>query len=314
MFAWVVASVLAFLLTPASMIGIVDLGLIYAGGAIALNLVTGVTGLPSIGNAAFLAIGAFVVALVPAASSHFYLGLLLATVVTGLVGALVGMTSWRVSGLYLAVGTLALQFLVSNGITLWEEHTNHLGGYNVDVPSVFPGANMNSLWSWFVVLDVALVLIAIVASNLLRSRWGRSWLSIRENEVMARSLGVVVARQKVVVFSLSSAMIGLTGGLLAFYTLNVNGETFTLDLAVSFITMIIVGGIGSIPGSLLGTAIVVAVPQALQHIGGGDSLDGNWFAQNTFNIQTFIFGAVIIVMLLIAPEGLASLVRRLVRA
>jgi branched-chain amino acid transport system permease protein len=311
--AGVVLAVIGLVGLPASLVGTADIGLIYAGGAIALNLVTGVAGLPSIGNAAFLAIGAFTVALIPAARSDFYLALVLAVVVTTVAGAIVGLTAWRVSGLYLAVGTLALQFLVSNGTTLYEQHTKKLAGYQVPAPKVFPGVSMSSLRTWFVVLAIALGCIAFVASNLLRSRWGRSWLAIRENDVMARSLGINVARQKLVVFSVSSGMIGLVGALLAFYTLNVDSETFTLTLAIEFVTMIIIGGFGSVPGSIAGAAVVVAIPQLLQHIGGASGGGTGWWAQNTFNVQTGIFGCIIILVLFLAPEGLASLFRRMWR-
>ncbi len=128
---------------------------------------------------------------------------------------------------------------------------------------------------------------------------------------MARSLGINVARQKLVVFALSSGMIGFAGGLLAFYTLNVDSDTFTLTLAIAFVTMIILGGFGSVPGSIAGAAAVVAIPQLLQHIGGASGGGTGWWAQNTFNVQTGIFGLIIIAVLFVAPEGLASLMRRL---
>lgn len=310
---FVVLAVIGRFVIPDSLVGTVNTGLIYACGAIALNLVTGTAGLPSIGNAAFLGIGAFSVALFPAASHEFYLGLVVAIVICTLVGGVVGMTAWRVTGLYLAVGTLGLQFLVSDGANLWEQHTNKLAGYSLPVPTVFPGLNMSSLLAWYGVLVVALALVLVFASNLLHSRWGRSWLAIRENEVMARSLGINVGRQKVIVFAVSSGIIGFAGALLAYYTLTVDADTFSLNLAIEFVAMIIIGGFGSIPGSIAGTAVVVAIPQLLQHIGGSSGSGTGWWAQNTFNIQTGVFGLAIMAVLFFAPEGLAKLWRRVRR-
>jgi branched-chain amino acid transport system permease protein len=309
---FVLAAAAGLLWLPAWLQATVDLGLIYAMGAISLNLVTGVAGLPSIGNAAFLAIGAFSVALLAPARNEFWLGLLIGAVVCTAVGALVGLTARRVSGLYLAVSTLALQFLVADGANLWQQHTKHPGGYPVPTPTVLPGVVLTSLRTWYVVLAVALGLVALLASNLLRSRWGRSWLAIRENDVMARSLGIDVARQKLVVFCVSSGILGVAGALLAYFTLVITATTFSLTLAIEFVSMIIIGGLGSVPGSIVGTAIIVAIPQVLQHVGSGTA-GSSWWSRNTFNIQTAIFGLIIIAVLVVAPEGLASFGRRLVR-
>jgi len=313
MVAGIVLAVAGLPWLPPSQVGTADLGLIYAMGAIALNLVTGVSGLPSIGNSAFLAIGAFTVAILPFARNEFWLGLIFAALACTVVGALIGMTAWRVSGLYLAVSTLALQFVVQDGSTLIEQHTGKLAGYAVPTPTVLPGVVMTSIKSWYVVLAIGLGLVALVSSNLLRSRWGRSWLAIRENDVMARSLGINVSRQKMAVFCVSSAILGMAGALLAYYTLTVTSSSFTLTLSVEFVAMIIIGGLGSIPGSIVGAAIIVAIPQLLQHIGGANVAGSGWWSQNTFNVQTSIYGLVIIGALLVAPEGLASLGRRLVR-
>lgn len=316
--SWWIASgitlaVIAWFVTPASLLGTVELGLVYGIGAIALNMVTGVSGMPSIGNAAFLAIGGYAVVLIPAARNEFYLGLLCATVASALVGALVGLSALRLRGLYLAVATLALQFIVADGGTLWEQHTGNLGGYSVPNPTVLPGVVLTTVKSWYIVLMVALGLVALLASNLLRSRWGRSWLAIRENDLAASIMGVNVQRQKVAVFAISSAMVGFAGGLLAYYTLNVEAGAYTLTLAIQFIAMVILGGLGSMPGALLGTGVIVAIPYVLQQIGGSNSLGTGWWTTNSLYVESGVFGLIILLTLVYEPEGLAHLARAGVR-
>jgi branched-chain amino acid transport system permease protein len=291
-----------------------DLALLAVIGAVGLNMLTGNAGQASIGGAAFLGIGGFTAGL---AGPHMtmLLAVIVSGVVAGLVGALVGLPSVRLRGLYLLITTIALQFVAVLVFVRLEESQNQVAGFTLPLGSVF-GLVLSSNVQWFYFLVVAVVITLIVARNILHGRVGRGWLAIRENEVGAAITGVAVTRSKVSAFVVSSIFLGVSGALSAYFTGHVSDSQYTLDLAVSYVAMIIVGGLGSIAGSVLGAFVITLLPAILNQLGSngfGATAVGNYINQNLAFIELGIYGLLVLVFLLVEPAGLVGVVRRIVR-
>lgn len=276
-------------------------------GAAALNLQMGYTGLVSIGNAGFMAVGAFTAVW----ADHFgglLVGVLAGGVAAGIVGLLVGAVAMRLRGFYLVLSTLALQFVVAFGGQQIEQALNKPAGFILPIPSAGPW-QLGSDKSWLMFALILLAIELIVINFIMRGRLGRAFLAIREHENAAGVVGVNVALHKMVSSGISAAMIGVGGAGLAYYIGNVDYSTYTLDLAVSYAAMVLIGGLGSKYGPLLGAALVTLLPALLSALDSGSS--NGYFTQHASSIDLLVYGLLIIVIVLIEPGGLAALLRRL---
>jgi branched-chain amino acid transport system permease protein len=310
---WLCVLVLACLLcyiTSASTQTYLVTWAIYAIGAISLTVLTGVAGLPSIGNSAFLAIGAYTVALIPFTTTSVFVGMALGAVVGGVGGLIAGLPSLRLRGLYLAVSTLALYFIVYSGAQLLEEDTNHPAGYTIPGPQLWSGALLTGR-GWYLFLVAVVAVYVFLIRNLLRSRIGRSWLAVRELDSLSGVFGVAPGVTKLTVFVFSSAMVGLSGALLAVNSGTIISGDFSLQLGVLFILMIVIGGAGSIGGAIAGSGAAVLLPYFLQQVGQQVDPNSMWLSQNAIVLEYGVFGALIVVLLLFYPSGLAGLGRYL---
>jgi branched-chain amino acid transport system permease protein len=289
---------------------VLDLVALASLGSLGLNILIGVAGQMAIGTAAFLAIGAYSAALfgielhVP-----FLLVLPLSTILTAVIGALVALPALRLRGLYLLIGTLALHFIVIYAVT--EYQTKDVGeiGFLFPNPSIF-GWQLETPTRWYIVLTVISACGAIAATNLLRSRFGRAWMAVRERDIAAEIMGIDVTRTKIYAFMVSAAFTGCQGVLLAYYTRAITYSSFSLDVAIQYIAMIIIGGLGSVLGSYLGAAFVVALPfllSSLAQYAPSSGPIGSLFTDNVFELQIIIYGLAIILFLLIEPRGLVQL-------
>jgi branched-chain amino acid transport system permease protein len=286
-------------------------------GAIALNLLLGVAGQLSLGSAAFMGIGGFTAATfaVQITELPFLLTIVLAAVAGGLAAIGLGLIALRIRGLYLVLATIALHYMAVFGMQEYQDHTVGPAGYIMPSPSLF-GWSVDSLQRWYVVLVVCAALTTLVAVNLMRSRSGRAWQAIKDRDIAASIIGVNVTRMKLLAFVVTSVIIGIQGALQAYYVGVVSSETYTLDLTIQFVAMIIIGGLGSVFGSVLGAIFVTAVPFIVRDL---VPLIPSWFpgadeiADNTFAVQAIIFGLSIIVFMRVAPRGLVELFRRLGR-
>lgn len=281
-------------------------------GALALSLLTGVAGQISLGNAAFLGIGATTAA-VTSQQMHlpFLVSLLIAGTVAGMVGVAVGFPSLRVRGLYLIIATLALHFIIAYTIQRVQEARVGPGGFILETPTIGPLV-ISSGRSWYAVLMIFAVVVTTIHINLVRSRIGRAWLAIRERDMAAEIVGVPVARYKITVFAATSAIIGIQGALLAYYVGAVSYEMFPLSLALAYIAMVIIGGLGSHVGAIYGAIFVTALPYVLTALFAGlpEGL-ATRLNQSAFDVQAGIYGLLVIVVLLVEPRGLAEVTRRL---
>lgn len=289
-------------------IDVANAGLIASIGAVALNLLLGHTGLVSIGNAAFLAVGGVAAAQVASLNDGpLWLALLVGTAASALVGLLLAIPSGRIKGLYLAMGTLAFHFIVVAFVQ--ELQTNQVGsaGYRMPRASMF-GWELRTIHRWYGLLLVCLLLSLLFVRALLTRKPGRSWRAIREQQAIAAMSGISVWRYKVWAFVISSAMVGFAGVLSAYYIGTISSETYSLHVAVLYLAYVIIGGMGSMYGPVIGALFLVSLPTVVQNSRSAFGVGAN--DQNIFFIQDAAIGAAVVLMILIEPLGLARLATR----
>jgi len=279
-------------------------------GAFALMLLTGYAGQVSLGHAGLLSAGAFTAGILfREFNAPFWVTLPAAALSGALLGVIFGLPSLRLRGLYLAVSTLALHFVV---VYLGGEYETKRGfstGITVDPPRV-AGYTISNPRVWYFVLLVFAAAALLICLNLLRSRTGRAWRAIRMHETVAEALGIGVAAHKLLAFVISSSMAAVAGALFAYYRGFVSVEAFSLFLSIQYVAMIIVGGMGSLLGAVLGAVFVTlfpyAIEAALMQLPNAQAYAGVLFAVNYA-----AFGVVMILFLLFEPLGLVGIWHRL---
>lgn len=280
-------------------------------GALALNMLSGVAGLISIGNAGFMAVGAGAAAEFGARMGlPFPAAVLLGGCVAALSGMLVGIPSLRLRGVYLLVSTFAFHYLATFGFQEFQAHTVGDAGFTMPVPSLF-GAQINSSTSWYFTLVIVAVILLWGYANLMRSRVGRAWLLMRERELAAEVLGINVSRTKITVFVASAFVIGIQGALYAYYVQVITYDQFSLNLAISYWAMILIGGMASPTGAVYGALFVSALPFILQQISLNVAASSSWLQQNITNIENLVYGGAIVLFLLFEPQGLVAITGRI---
>jgi branched-chain amino acid transport system permease protein len=283
-------------------------------GAIALNVLIGVAGQFSMGSAAFMAMGAFTAATVATQLFQlpFLIALLLGAVVGGIAAVLVGVLALRIRGFYLALATIALHYIVLFGVEHYQEGTVGLIGFLMPSASIF-GMEFRGAFDWYPVLLIILTLVAGCVHNLLRSKTGRAFRAVKDRDIAAAILGVNVTRTKLTAFIITSMIIGFQGALYAYYVGVVTFEAFHLDVSVQYIAMIMIGGIGTVSGSILGAVFVIGLPFVVQ--AAAPNLP-TWFPfidqieSNLFAVQSIIYGLAIILFILKFPRGMSYGLKR----
>jgi branched-chain amino acid transport system permease protein len=278
-------------------------------GALSLMLLTGYAGQISLGHAGLLAAGAFTAGILfREFNAPFWLTLPAAAAVGALLGVVFGLPSLRLRGLYLAVSTLALHFVV---VYLGGEYESKRGfstGIMIDPPAIGGHAIVDGR-AWYALLLAAAAATLLICINLLRSKTGRAWRAIRAHETIAGALGINVAGYKLLAFVISSAMAAVAGALFAYYRHFVSVEAFSLFLSIQYVAMIIIGGMGSLLGALLGAVFVTLFPYfieaALHKLPNARS-----YADVLFAVDYAAFGAVMILFLLFEPLGLVGIWHR----
>jgi branched-chain amino acid transport system permease protein len=279
-------------------------------GALSLMLLTGYAGQISLGHAGLLAAGAFTVGILfREVRAPFWLTLPAAALVGAVLGAVFGLPSLRLRGLYLAVSTLALYFVVAYLGGEYESRRGFSTGIMIDAPSI-GGFVFKNARGWYFVLLAAAAATLLICANLLRSRTGRAWRAIRAHETVAEALGIGIASYKLLAFVISSALASLAGALFAYYRGFVSVEAFSLFLSIQYVAMIIIGGMGSLLGALLGALFVTLLPYLIEallmRLPHAQSYAGSLFA-----IDYSAFGVVMILFLVFEPLGLVGIWRRL---
>jgi branched-chain amino acid transport system permease protein len=278
-----------------------ELGAVYifAIAGVGLMLLVGYTGLISLGHAAFLGIGAYVNAVLLNKGVPFLITLPVAGLFTALCGAAIGRPTLRMSGLYLAIATLAFGSIVGTVFQKWDSVTGGFDGFAVPTPYVFGIAVDGATGIYYVSLAV-LVFVLWVAANLLRSPTGRAMVAIRDSEVSAQSMGIHLARYKTLVFAISAGMTGLAGALFAHYVRFLAPDAFDVLLSVQFVTIVFVGGLGSLRGAVLGAMFVRLLPQFIAIM--RDDLP--FGIGRLPGLEPSLFGLVLVLVILFQPGGL----------
>ena len=285
---------------------------IYIVSATGLIILTGYTGLVSLGQAAFMGIGAYTVAYM---DNHFgapiIINLLLAGGVTMLGGVVVGIPSLRVKGLYLAIATIASSMILHFIFANWSSVTGGTAGLTIKPATIF-GFSLDTSFRFYWMVIPVMVLMLLGSANLFRTRIGRAFIAIRDRDISAEVLGIPLLRYKLLSFGLSSFYAGVAGGLWAYFFRIVTPESFPLSMSIFFLTAIIVGGMGSILGSILGAIFVTMIPEALKLIVGWlpISADATLILSP---VRTIVFGLLIIGFLILEPLGLQEIWRRIRR-
>jgi branched-chain amino acid transport system permease protein len=324
-----VLAVLAPFLLSRDITGLLGTAFIFAIGAIGLNLVTGYAGQVSLGHAFFVGLGAYTAAFVGSPATGTLRGLDLemwvwlpaAGLVAAFVGFLVAPLAARVRGLYLAILTLGLVFI---GEHLFKEMRTFTGGPGVGRRAAAPvlfgfdlsarqevfGIDMTGQQLYYLFSLLMLIVFAVAARNLARSKAGRAFAAVRDRDIAAEVMGVPLVRTKVLAFTVSSFYAGICGGLLAVSYGQPTPENFNLTLSVIFLAMILIGGVATISGAITGAIVIQMLPRFVQWLSGyvpGISRGSQGGIVSVDQLEGMLFGVLIVVFLVVEPRGLFGL-------
>lgn len=282
-------------------------------GALGLNILTGYTGLISLGHAAFMGIGAYTAAvLANKAGFPFLAALPLAGLMAAATGAVVGVPTLRLRGLYLVVTTLAFEFIVEHIIYHWESMTQSDRGISLPPPDLF-GYKLDSYESFYYVILVLAIATAIFTKNLAMSRTGRAFVAIRDRDIAAEIIGVHLAKYKIMAFVISSFIAGMSGAFYAYLLGLIGPDHFTFNQSVLYIAMIIVGGMGTVMGSIIGAIFMVLLPEVINAVSSPIASAYPMLSPRIGAIAVIAYGLVIIFFLLFEPDGLYGIWLRIKR-
>jgi branched-chain amino acid transport system permease protein len=281
-------------------LGEVTLVLIWAVAGMGLMVLAGHTGQASLGHAAFLACGAYMEAWLNNAGVPFLVSFPAAGLFAGAVGAAIAIPAIRMSGIYLAIATLAMGIVAEDAIVLLADYTGGVGGTTVGAIAI-PGVAIDRFATprafYWLCLAVAVV-VALAYRNLLRSATGRAFVAIRDSEVSAKAMGINIARYKTLAFFISCAITGLAGALFGHYLGAFNYEAFLITVSIQMLLMIVVGGMGSIHGAFFGAMVVGFLPQFITAARQQITLHA------VPGLDTGIFAMLLIAMIVVEPLGL----------
>jgi branched-chain amino acid transport system permease protein len=305
--ALAIISLAAPLVLTSHVTSLVNGMMIAAVGVIGLNLLTGTTGLISFGHAGFLAVGGYTAAIL---SADYGIPLWLCLPAGGLMaaafGLLVGIPSLRLKGLYLAITTLAFTIIITHIILSAESITHGSSGISTPKPAIF-GLELATDKSFYYLILAILTLAVLGSANIKRSRIGRAFLAIREQDIAARAMGVPVARYKLYAFVVSSFYAGMAGALMAYHIRFVNVDSFSLILSIEAVSMIIVGGLGSTAGAVIGVVFVLGLAEVLNYV--INLTGGSLGSLSALELKGFIYGLTIVLFLRFEPDGLMGIYR-----
>lgn len=288
--------------------------------AIGLNILVGYTGQISLGHAGFFAIGAYTcVLLMVKAGAPFFIALPAAGFVSALFGLILGLPSLRLEGPYLAIATLGFGMAVTQVIGHWDYAGGHMG---IEAPkmSLGPLIVQTGAQQYAVIMSITVVL-AVAAIKLMKTRVGRAFVAIRDSEIAAEAVGINISMFKTLSFAVSAFYTGIGGALMAFALEHVSTGTFNLVLSITFLAMVIVGGLGSVMGSIMGAALLTYLQIKLQIIQEAPvvgpfllSLSNMYLTPEGLpNIQSIVFGLIMIAIVIFEPLGMHGIYLRFKR-
>src|SRR6516164_609419 len=263
---WYLVLAVTVLALPAMLsryyIGEITWVFIYGICGVSLMVLVGYTGLVSLGHAAFLGIGAYAHAYLVHHGVPWVASVAIAVAITTACGVIVGLPALRMSGIYLAIATLASAVIIQEVFTRWEAVTKGFAGMAVEKPVIF-GYRFHDDAAFYYLCAAVLALTLWLTRNLLRSPTGRAWIAIRDSEIAAQSMGINLAVYKSIAFAYSAALMGLAGALFAHKIAYLAPDIFTILLSIQLLLLVIVGGLGSLHGAVLGAIFVALLPPAI---------------------------------------------------
>jgi len=295
----VLALLVAPWLLPKYYVGEMSYVFIMCIASLGLMVLVGYTGQVSLGHAAFLAIGAYTHTWLLAQGVPLLLSMGLAASFTAAIGLVIGLPAIRVSGLYLAMVTLAFAILTEHTIGHWDSVTGGFSGLSVGKPLLL-GFDLSALRPFYYLCLAVLVLVLLGLVNLMRSQTGRAFRGVRDSEAAAFSLGIWVAGYKVLAFVLSALVMGLAGALLAHHVRFLSPEGFGLILSLELVLMVTIGGLGSLRGAIFGAILISMLPTFISRI--KPMLPEQISRQ--FGLEIFVFGLVLALFVLFEPKGI----------
>ncbi len=307
--AWLIAFLIACALFPLvgskymiSIMTEVGIAIIACHG---LNILTGFTGQISLGHAAFLGVGAYTCSILIQHGVPFIIALPMAGAMAALVGMIFGIPSLRLRGLYLAIATIAAQFIIEFTIRRWDSLTGGVEGMFVEPGTLGPFHFDNRLQLYYLTFVLAVV-ATIVIKNIVRARSGRAFVAIRDRYLAAEVIGVHVFKYRLMSFAVSSFFAGIAGALLAQYLEVITHESFTIHQSIDYLAMCIIGGLGHVLGGIYGVGFWFILERILEVVTTNlntafpDHI--TWFV----SIKEIVFGCVIVFFLIFEPDGLAA--------
>jgi branched-chain amino acid transport system permease protein len=294
---------------------------IYAICGVSLMVLVGYTGLVSLGHAAFLGIGAYAHAYFLNHDLPWVVAMALAVVLTTASGIVVGLPALRMTGIYLAIATLAFSVIIQEVFSRWESVTHGFAGLPVSKPVIF-GVSFQQEASFYYLCLFFLVVVLWLTRNLLRSPTGRAWIAIRDSEIAAQSMGVNLAIYKSIAFAYSAALMGLAGALFAHKIAYLAPDIFTILLSIQLLLLVIVGGLGSLHGAVFGAIFVAllppliailrdSIPASMADAAAATNIKllailgegvGNFLKKP--GVEAGIFGLILVLVILLEPLGM----------
>lgn len=272
---------------------------IYSVVGFGLMLLSGFTGQISLGHAAFLAIGAYAEAILQTMGLPFVISAPLAMILAALAGVVIGLPALRLTGIYLAIATLAFGFIVEEILARWESVTHGNSGMLVPGVKLVFGKIGSDTGFYYLAMACA-VFTGLAVRNLLRSHTGRAFIAIRDSEISAQSMGVNLARYKTLSFALSAGFTGLGGALYAHQIRFLSPEQFGIMVSIEFLMMIVLGGIGSLHGAVFGAMFIIGLPELISIL--KDHLPQAMVEAT--GLQSTLFGLIMIAFVLFEPLGI----------
>ena len=277
--------------------------------ALGLNILVGFTGQISIGHAAFFGLGAFASAYLSAKLSvPVFFAIPLAALVTAAAGLVFGLPAARLRGLYLAIATLAAQYILLDFFSRAEWFSGGSVPASANPFSIF-GYTLRGDKQYFYVVLAYVLASYVLVTNLMRTRDGRALVAVRDHYLSAEIMGINLTKYRTLSFALAAFFAGISGALYAHYQLVVSNEGFGIERSILFLAMIIIGGTGSIMGTLMGTAFVVLLPETMEFLSlylKGGAIDKALSLNNNITfLREIAIGVIIIAFLMFEPDGLA---------
>jgi len=277
--------------------------------ALGLNVLVGFTGQISIGHAAFFGFGAFTSAYVSSKLGvPVFFAIPVAGVVTAAVGLIFGLPAARLKGLYLAIATLAAQYILLDFFSRAEWFSGGSVPAIADPFSIF-GYQLRGDRQYFYVVLAYVVICFLAVTNLMRTRDGRALVAVRDHYLSAEIMGINLTKYRTLSFGIAAFFAGVGGALYAHYNQVVSNEGFGIDRSIIFLAMIIIGGIGSVMGTLMGAAFMVLLPESMEWLSAmlrGSTIDQVLALKNNIAfLREMAIGLIIVVFLIFEPDGLA---------